>query len=142
MANKSQNVLLQGLIYISRYLMKPVTAKRQQGDGVRRLLEGVHHDPFEVLGAHSEEGTWVIRALLPATAEAEVLLPTGSEPMERLPGTDLFSVRLESVAAPDYRLRWRPGHGDWREEEDPYRFGPVVGDLDLHRFGEGRHEHV
>jgi 1,4-alpha-glucan branching enzyme len=122
--------------------MKSVTAKRQEGDGVRRLLEGVHHDPFEVLGAHSEGGRWVIRALLPATAEAEVLLPTGSEPMQRLPGTDLFSVVLESGAAPDYRLRWRPGHGDWREEEDPYRFAPVVGDLDLHLFGEGRHEHV
>jgi 1,4-alpha-glucan branching enzyme len=34
-----------------------------------------------------------------------------------------------------YRLRLASGH----EIEDPYRFGPVLGDLDLHLLGEGTH---
>ncbi len=39
-------------------------------------------------------------------------------------------------------MRWRAGQGDWQQGEDPYRFGPTVGDLDLHLFGEGKHEHI
>jgi 1,4-alpha-glucan branching enzyme len=43
---------------------------------------------------------------------------------------------------PPYRLRWREGEDYWREAEDPYRFGPTIGDLDLHLFAEGRHHHI
>ncbi len=111
-------------------------------DGVSRLLRGCHHDPFEILGPHQQGDHWVIRALLPGTAAAEVVLADGSLPMERLPETDFFTVTVQSPSLPVYRLRWRPGQGDWRESEDPYRFAPAIGDLDLHLFAEGRHQHI
>ena len=122
--------------------MKPVSAKTPIGDGLRRLLSGRHHDPFEVLGCHRQGRQWVLRALLPGTAEAEVVVDGVNSPMERLPETDFFTCEVASKNFPAYQLRWRPGEGDWRQAEDPYRFGPTIGDLDLHLFGEGKHEHV
>ncbi len=41
-------------------------------------------------------------------------------------------------AADPYRLRVQT-HGVIYEAEDPYRFGPTLGDLDLHLLTEGRH---
>ncbi len=38
----------------------------------------------------------------------------------------------------DYRLRVADRHGE-REIEDPYRFPPILGDLDLHLLAEGNH---
>jgi 1,4-alpha-glucan branching enzyme len=122
--------------------MKPSSSRDPDRAEIDRVLRGSHHDPFEVLGLHPERGGWVVRALLPGAAEAEVVFSGERLPMERLPETDFFTARVEAVAAPAYRLRWRPGHGEWRETEDPYRFSPVVGDLDLYLFGEGRHRHI
>jgi 1,4-alpha-glucan branching enzyme len=122
--------------------MNPGSARKTVSDQVRRLLAGRHHDPFEVLGCHRYGRHWTVRALVPGTAEMELVLEDRSVPMTRLPETDLFSVTLTQKELPSYQLRWRPGEGDWRQAEDPYRFHPTVGDLDLHLFAEGRHEHV
>jgi 1,4-alpha-glucan branching enzyme len=111
-------------------------------EGARRLLKGRHHDPFEILGCHRRGRYWQFKALVPDAAAMEVLLEDEVLPMERLPETDLFSARVESGAAPSYRLRSRHGQQEWREYDDPYRFKPVIGDLDLHLFGEGKHQHL
>ena len=122
--------------------MKTVSPKQPVTDAFRRLHEGRHHDPFEVLGCHPQGGRWQVRALLPGTAEAQVLVAGRRHPMTRLEQTDLFTCDIASDKPPLYLLRWREGEGDWQQGEDPYRFGPTVGDLDLHLFGEGRHQHV
>jgi 1,4-alpha-glucan branching enzyme len=122
--------------------MKPVSTKHHKRTAILRALEGCHHDPFDVLGIHREGRGWVVRAQLPGTAEAEVVLASGNIPMERLPETDFFTAKLTGKDLPDYRLRWRPGQGEWLEVDDPYRFGTTVGDLDIHLFGEGKHEHI
>ena len=55
----------------------------------------------------------------------------------------LFEVRLTQDEAADYRLRiaYRAnGDGDHRVEiDDPYRYGRVLTDFDLHLLGEGTH---
>ena len=122
--------------------MKPVSVKKSISDGLRRILDGRHHDPFSILGCHRRGKQWVIRAMLPGTAEAQVLIDGEGLPMERLPETDLFTYRVAGDSRPAYQLRWRPGQGEWRQAEDSYRFGPTVGDLDLHLFAEGKHEHI
>ena len=53
--------------------MKSLSAPRPVNDAIRRLLEGRHHDPFEVLGCHREGERWLVRALLPGAAEITVL---------------------------------------------------------------------
>ena len=62
--------------------------------------------------------------------------------MQRLPDSDFFTCSLDGQQAPDYQLRARRDGEDWRQFQDPYRFAPLTGDLDLHLFGEGRHEHL
>ena len=123
--------------------MKPVTPRQPLEEGVRRLLAGRHHDPFEVLGCHRVGRHWRFRALLPGSVEAQVLIGDKAHPMVRMPNTDFFTFSAEAASeAPHYQLRWRPDGSDWRQAEDPYRFGPITGDLDLHLFAEGRHEHL
>jgi 1,4-alpha-glucan branching enzyme len=126
--------------------MKTVSMHKSVDEAQRLILAGRHRDPFEVLGCHRQGAAWLIRALLPGSAEAQLLIDGKSVPMERLPKTDLFSAIVSGKAMPDYQLRWCPGGeqgpGDWRQAHDPYRFAPTVGDLDLHLFAEGHHEHV
>jgi 1,4-alpha-glucan branching enzyme len=122
--------------------MKPTSTRPAVGDDVRRILQGRHHDPFEVLGSHREASGWVVHAQLPGTAQARLLVGNDTIEMERLPETDFFTARLAGRVCPPYRLRWREGEDYWREAEDPYRFGPTIGDLDLHLFAEGRHHHI
>jgi 1,4-alpha-glucan branching enzyme len=123
--------------------MKPVSSRQPLEEGVRRLLAGRHHDPFEVLGCHRVGRHWRIRALLPGSAEAQVLIDGKAHPMVRMPKTDFFTFSVvDGLEAPDYQLRWRSDGGEWRQSPDPYRFAPLTGDLDLHLFAEGRHEHL
>ena len=122
--------------------MRTVSAQGPVNKAFSRVLQGRHHDPFEVLGCHRQGDHWQIRALLPGAAQAEVVIGKLTEAMERLPDTDFFTCTVAATAAPLYQLRWRQGEGDWQQVEDPYRLGPTIGDLDLHLFAEGRHHHI
>ena len=50
----------------------------------------------------------------------------------------LFSAMLARADRPHYRLRFIEGDHAF-EEEDPYRFPPVLGEVDNYLFAEGRH---
>jgi 1,4-alpha-glucan branching enzyme len=56
-------------------------------------------------------------------------------------GDGLFSGILPLGSVPGYTLLVRYEGGEF-EMQDPYRFLPSLGDLDLHLFGEGRHEQL
>ena len=108
---------------------------------LRRLVEARHHDPFEVLGRHRENGVDVIRAYLPC-AERVRVAPDGPE-LQRVPGTGLFQWRGDASHLPQhYRFVWTDRDGHTHERIDPYTFGPQISEFDLHLFGEGRHWHV
>ena len=109
------------------------------------LVAGDHAHPHEVLGAHVVAGAGVVvRAFHPEAAEVECLLPDGEVVALTPLGTrGLFAVLFPGRAMPlRYRLRFRFASGDLWEHEDPYRFGPTVGDLDLYLFGEGTHRRL
>ncbi|MET7704423.1 hypothetical protein ABZS97_43620, partial [Streptomyces sp. NPDC005485] len=106
----------------------------------RRLLEGAHHDPHALLGAHLIAGGVLFRALRPwARAVAVVVDGQRSELADT--GDGLFSGVLPLDAIPDYTLLVTYGD-DEHEVQDPYRFLPALGELDLHLIGEGRHEEL
>jgi 1,4-alpha-glucan branching enzyme len=107
-----------------------------------RLARGEHHDPHAVLGAHAFEGGSVIRAFHPDASAVSVVLDDRSVSMEPL-GHGLWAARLPDRAPPlAYRIRFRfPDGNDW-ERDDPYRFLPTLGELDLHLIGEGSHERL
>ncbi|MFD7918790.1 1,4-alpha-glucan branching enzyme [Streptomyces sp. NPDC059740] len=107
-----------------------------------RLLEGTHHDPHGVLGAHPAQGGTLVRVLRPY-AEAVTVVAEGLRAPLLDEGDGFFGGVLpgDEKAAP-YRLSVRYGAGDEVCLEDPYRFLPSLGDFDLHLIGEGRHEEL
>ncbi|ORW99298.1 1,4-alpha-glucan branching protein GlgB [Mycolicibacillus trivialis] len=108
-----------------------------------RLLDGVHHDPHSLLGAHEAGGRTVLRVLRPH-AESVVAL-VGAERFELTHlESGLFAVALPFTGLLDYRLLVRYP-GDTAEPApvaDAYRFLPTLGEIDLHLFNEGRHERL
>jgi len=110
-------------------------------DNMLRLIEARHHDPFAVLGRHTENGQGVVRVFLPHTRE--VSLADINEPLERLAGTDIFEWRGDVSRLPSfYRLERMDDHGYRHVFHDPYVFPPLISEFDLHLFGEGRHLHA
>jgi 1,4-alpha-glucan branching enzyme len=106
---------------------------------LQRLLGGTHHDPHSVLGAHAHPQGTVIRVLRPGADEVTVLTGGGEYPLTGTPEHLFHGV----VPGPpgDYRLRVR--YGDHTEvTDDPYRWLPTLGEVDLHLIGEGRHERL
>jgi 1,4-alpha-glucan branching enzyme len=110
------------------------------------LTEGTHHDPFSVLGPHREAGRVVIRAMQPAARAVEVkLVETGTVHRMGRYEPGLFQVALPSIegdAIPDYRLRVTFAAGHAIEIDDPYRYGRILSDYDLHLYGEGTHKRL
>jgi len=108
------------------------------------LLRGEHADPHRILGAHPVDGGVVIRALHPDATLVECLAADGTQTrLEPLHSPGLFGAFLPGRALPfAYRLRFTfPDHATW-EFEDPYRFLPTIGEVDLHLFGEGTHRRL
>jgi 1,4-alpha-glucan branching enzyme len=105
---------------------------------VDRLLNGEHHNPHEVLGAHPADGGVVVRVFHPAATDATVVWKDGTQDMQRIDERGLFETRLSTTEVPAYWLKMHAGKHAW-EMQDPYRFLPTLGELDLHLIGEGRH---
>ncbi len=109
-----------------------------------KLQQGRHHDPFVYLGRHEIDDTQVIRAFMPS---AEQVTLEGYGPMKRVQGTDIFQVTLKTEEAQriahHYQLNWKEKHDQsMHMSVSPYSFGPQLGELDLHLFGEGKHQHT
>ncbi|MEU5577290.1 1,4-alpha-glucan branching enzyme [Streptomyces huasconensis] len=106
-----------------------------------RLLEGTHHDPHGVLGAHPVPGGTAFRALRPY-AKAVAVVAEDLRAELRDDGGGFFSAVLPLDAPPEgYRLRVTYEDAEL-EIDDAYRFLPSLGDFDLHLIGEGRHEEL
>jgi 1,4-alpha-glucan branching enzyme len=106
-----------------------------------RLDDSYRTDPFGFLGMHETPDGLVLRAFVP-WAESLSLLDRldGAEiaAFERRTDDGLFEARLGKKGRFPYRLRARVA-GRVVDFEDPYRFGPVLGEVDLHLLGEGTH---
>ncbi|MEV7923344.1 1,4-alpha-glucan branching enzyme, partial [Streptomyces griseoviridis] len=105
-----------------------------------RLLGGRHHDPHALLGAHQVPDGIVFRALRPYARTVSVVVDGLRRPL--LPeGDGLFSGVLPLAAIPAYTLLVAYADGE-HETQDPYRFLPTLGEVDLHLVREGRHEQL
>ncbi|MFD7339555.1 1,4-alpha-glucan branching enzyme [Streptomyces violascens] len=116
--------------------LAPALAAADRG----RLLAGGHHDPHALLGAHPVRGGVAFRALRPY-AQAVTVLGKGLRAELHDDGDGLFSGVLPLREIPDYTLLVTYEDTEI-EVQDPYRFLPSLGDLDLHLIGEGRHEEL
>ena len=107
------------------------------------ITAGTSDDPFAVLGRHTttRQGrtVTVVRTLQPAASAVELVTPRGVTPMERLRPEGLFEAALPDGAGESlYRFRIHEGHST-REVLDPYQFGQVLTEFDLHLLNEGTH---
>ncbi len=130
---------------------RPAAAPPGGGRGVRvatplsdedrgRLLAGAHHDPHALLGAHLVRGGLLVRTLRPF-ASGVTVLADGLRAELHAEGDGLFAGVLPLRTVPEYRLLVDYGEST-ATVHDPYRFLPALGELDLHLFGEGRHEQL
>lgn len=110
-----------------------------EAGAAQAIVEGRHGDPFSVLGLHKRNGTWVVTAFAPGAERLWVITGKGKETEALHWGAGLFVCALARKAA--YRLR-ASGHGTEWEWEDPFRFGPVLGEMDEYLLGEGTHKRL
>jgi 1,4-alpha-glucan branching enzyme len=106
-----------------------------------RLLDGAHHDPHALLGAHPTAGGVLFRVLRPY-ARGVAISAKGLRAELLDEGDGLFAGVLPLSGVPsDYRLLVTYEDGE-HEVHDPYRFLPALGELDVHLINEGRHEQL
>jgi 1,4-alpha-glucan branching enzyme len=102
------------------------------------VIDGCHADPFRFLGPHVDAGRGVLRVFLPDAIEVFAIWVDGRETsLDRIHERGLFLGPRPSDAT-RYRLRVRFREATV-EMEDPYRFPPILSDLDLHLLCEGNH---
>ncbi len=112
----------------------------QPADGIKRLLEARHHDPFEVLGRHAWGDNVVIRAYLPEAAEAGIRCNEKLLPMERYARSALFEwCGTDFPSDHLYTLEWRDAAGKNHCQHDPYAFTSVLNEAGLSQFSHGQH---
>ena len=141
------------------HAVEPLPTPSLTSSVIEALIVARHGDPFAVLGPHRVGVSNVVRALLPNAISVEVLARASSKDSARSLGTlvrihdaglfegsigDFSAVDGDATAdVPAYRLRvvWPTSDGSTSTQEidDPYSFGPLLGPLDLHLIGEGRH---
>ncbi|GAA4413027.1 1,4-alpha-glucan branching protein GlgB [Actinokineospora soli] len=117
-------------------------------DDFDRLIAGAHHDPHSLLGVHplpGKPGRVAVRALRPHAKGCALLTgaPAGAGSRHEMDqvADGLFEVELPEVPG-EYVFEVDYGTGDVVLAEDPYKWLPTLGELDLHLFGEGRHERL
>ncbi|MEX8498731.1 MAG: 1,4-alpha-glucan branching protein GlgB [Leptothrix ochracea] len=109
---------------------------------LERLMHAQEGDPFGVLGRHLDaQGQSVVRALLPQAVAVAVVRPSGEwlGDLQRQSHSALFVGAVPALAADQaYRLRVNWGH-HVEDHDDPYRFDPLIADMDVWLLAEGTH---
>ena len=104
---------------------------------LERLLNARHHDPFAHLGLHPDPAGWVLRVFRPDADEITLRFPEGVERMLKADDRGLFEWRGALAPPRPWRLAIQAG-GQSFEIVDPYAFGPLLSDQEIHLFNEGR----
>ena len=106
-------------------------------------------DPFSTLGPHRTTRGLVFRTMQPAASRVHLIVGGDAIEMKRIGNDGMFEASIpESRASspepaiPDYRFRVTFPGGHELEIDDPYRYGRVLSDFDLHLFGEGTHNRI
>ena len=102
--------------------------------GIEAILRGQYHDPFSILGPHDGQ----LRVFAPQAAEVSALTNGKFFPLEKIHPEGFFCG--PGPEGP-YELAMRAGDHEW-QVDDPYRFGPVLGEMDEYLLAEGSHRRL
>jgi 1,4-alpha-glucan branching enzyme len=125
--------------------MKTTIAPEQ----VQQIVNNLHHNPFEILGAHplEENSTvkqWVVRAYQPKADSVWVVCPTLRQEyqMTSVHHPHFFECCIETEELSNYQLKLKSGEHEW-VIYDPYGFrSSKLTEFDLHLFAEGNHHRI
>ena len=109
-------------------------------DELDRIVDGSHYNPHTILGPHPGKNAVTLRVLRPM-AESVVAVVGDERIALKHEHRGIWVGLLPGSDVPDYRLDVTYG-GEVIPADDPYRFLPTLGELDLHLISEGRHEEL
>ena len=120
----------------ARLLIDPIAATA--------LAAGEVGDPFAILGPHPCEGGVLVRAWLPGALGVSLIDRHNARvlaEMQPVQVDGLFTAVVNTQGGYLLSIRWAGEEGGEavQQTEDPYSFGTLLGELDLHLFAEGRH---
>jgi len=121
-----------------------------QGD-LDAVSNGTFYNPHEVLGGHlgpdEHEDVVTIRVLRPL-AKSVTIITENARTQAVHEHNGVFMALIPAIKTddgfdvPDYRISTEYEDGSTVVSDDPYRYLPTIGDLDMYLFGEGRHERL
>src|SRR5690606_4551112 len=122
-------------------MIRTMTKGGLDAAGVEALVRGDHGGPFALLGPHrAGDGELVVRTFQPHAARAWLVDADSGRSageMSREHPEGLFVGTLADGKA--YRLRLELTGGHTVELDDPYRFPPILGEMDVYLIAEGNH---
>jgi 1,4-alpha-glucan branching enzyme len=119
--------------------------------GIRRVIEGTHENPAELLGPHRIEHdgreALAVRAFLPGSQQVWLVdkQHRAVRPMRKIHPAGFYEgVCPLGSMEPDsqYLLRVANERGEVTEMQDPYAVAPLMTDFDRYLFGEGRNWNI
>src|SRR6266404_5095468 len=123
--------------------MKPFEIAGLPPAELSSFLAGTHSDPFRILGPHRSKGGLVIRTFRPDAQKIDIVLDQQSkEPIaaEKFHRDGFFCAMLPDATRDlGYHFRVTSWDGSELVMRDPYGYGPILGEVDLHLFAEGQH---
>jgi 1,4-alpha-glucan branching enzyme len=112
-------------------------------DELDTFLAGAHPDPFRILGPHRLGDDLAIRIFRPDAKEVSIIVPGAEEqrfPAKRLRREGFFQATLPGLRRDlDYRVHLTGWDDSTAVVRDPYSYGIIMGEVDLHLFSEGNH---
>ena len=128
-----------------------VAVQVNQGD-LDQVSNATFYNPHAILGAHLAEGEQAqyttVRVLRPFAKTVTIVTQAG-EYEARHEFNGVFAAIVPSAAnddggysVPDYRVKVSYEDVPETIQDDPYRYLPTVGEMDMYLFGEGRHERL
>src|ERR1700736_2255238 len=122
-------------------VMKPFVVAGLPPEELNSFLSGTHSDPFRILGPHRMGDDLAIRAFRPDARKIDIV-QNGQAPVEaeKIHRDGFFQAKIPNATRDlDYHLRVTNWDGSQYAMRDPYQYGPIMGEVDLHLFSEGQH---
>jgi len=121
------------------------TATSSDPNQVASIKGASHADPFGFLGLHDNPAGdgMVLRVFRPDALKVFVSFEGAETEMSKIDNDGFYEVLFPSATERfDYQLHFQFGEVLSEPVADAYSFGPILGEQDLHFFGEGNHRHL
>ncbi|AJE47782.1 1,4-alpha-glucan branching protein GlgB [Celeribacter indicus] len=121
-------------------MLQPIETDFAEPGVLSRICAGTFDDPFAILGPHRKGRVRHVTCYDPGAEEMTAISAGKDYPLAPVAGfRGIFHGKVSGTKP--YRLRGSRGAESW-EVDDPYRFGPVLGEIDEYLLGEGTHRRL